>query len=980
MFRRLLVLLALFAVVAAAHPVFAQSYEVVAKFSSEPREPGGLMTASNGDLYGVTASGGFFGLGTVYRMTNAGTPTIVHSFTGGTGGQHPSFALVETADHHLYGATPGETNEDGTIFRVNPNGTVETVHSVFEWRPLTKMVEANGILYGAFAVRNGVETDTGVFSFDPAAGEFQTIHTFDPLAEGGGPSSLLLASDGFLYGTLEGHPAGMGAAFRMDTSGDTLILHVFPAHLEGSPKSLLQSSDNFFYGVSIDPFGVDGTAIFRMDFNGNVVTLAALGTDVEFTCCGSLPGLVEAGGFFYGTTSFGGDFGRGMVYRVSPAGTLTILGSFDAPFNPGMKTALALGTDGKFYGTAGHSGNGAMVFRVSTAGVIQQVHDFLSLSGASPLAPLIRANDGLLYGTTDFGGEFGRGVVYKFTPGVGHTVLHSFTPSEGNRPMAALFQANDDRLYGVTQTGGEFDLGTIFRIRLDGTGFATLHSFDEDGARGLFPEASLVQASDGWLYGTARDGGEFGWGTVFRISTSGVFELVHSFEGAPVDGAFPTSPLLVADDGFLYGSTQMGGDYDLGILFKMDLAGNLTKLHTFQIDENTGMGGFFPNGLIQARDGLLYGTTKEGNALDENGGSAGTIFRISLAGAFEHLADFNGTNGSAPVSNLFQADDDLIYGITSTSGGFNGWYGTLVRLGQGGITTVKIFGENNDDTGFYPNGPLVRAPNGLFYGTTSGGGAGAGVIFSINLISETPVGTAIEVQPVDANTGTAPVNLTFNEIVDAGSTTVTVTTTAPVPPPAGFNLGGTPTYFDIETTATFAGDIQVCFNYSGLSLVDPATAQLKHWNGTEWENVTTSNNVETQIICGSVSSLSPFIIGNEVDTAYTVNPMFDQNRVYKIGSTVPIRIQILDNGTNVSASTLSVVATGIRRKTVETNWGVPEDPGNSNPDLNFRYALTDEQPGYQFNLKTKGYSKGTYELQFVVGPAHEEFVIEFQVR
>jgi hypothetical protein len=175
----------------------------------------------------------------------------------------------------------------------------------------------------------------------------------------------------------------------------------------------------------------------------------------------------------------------------------------------------------------------------------------------------------------------------------------------------------------------------------------------------------------------------------------------------------------------------------------------------------------------------------------------------------------------------------------------------------------------------------------------------------------------------------------------------------------------------------------VCFDYTDVSLPDPGSASLLHFDGTAWVDVTTSNDVSAHIICGVVESLSPFVIGNEVSVnPYTVRALFDQEKVYKAGSTIPIGVQILQELANASAQTLPLVATGVRLKSTETNWGVPEDPGQSNPDLNFRFTTVDGEPGYQFNLKTTGYSTGTYELKFRVGTGENapELVVEFQVR
>ncbi|MGH9364816.1 MAG: choice-of-anchor tandem repeat GloVer-containing protein, partial [Thermoanaerobaculia bacterium] len=177
-----------------------------------------------------------------------------------------------------------------------------------------------------------------------------------------------------------------------------------------------------------------------------------------------------------------------------------------------------------------------------------------------------------LYGTTYYGGTStcsypGCGTIFKInTSGSTFTTLHSFAGSDGTLPWAGLIQATDGNLYGTTLFGGASNHGTIFKIDTSGTLFATLHSFTSTDGAG--PYGGLIQGTDGNLYGTTAGGGASGYGTIFKIDTSGTtFTTLHSFAGS--DGANPYAGLLQATDGNLYGTASAGGSGEGGVVFRI---------------------------------------------------------------------------------------------------------------------------------------------------------------------------------------------------------------------------------------------------------------------------------------------------------------------------------------------------------------------------------------------------------------------------
>jgi uncharacterized repeat protein (TIGR03803 family)/VCBS repeat-containing protein len=351
--------------------------------------------------------------------------------------------------------------------------------------------------------------------------------------------------------------------------------------------------------------------------------------------------------------------------------------------------------------------------------------DAQDASGAVPRAGLIQATDGNFYGTTYYGGASGAGTIFKVDAAATVTVLHSFSYSDGAFPDAALLQAADGTFYGTTSYGGASGYGTVFKMNAAGTLLTPLHSFSlSDGA---YPQASLIQASDGSFYGTTSSGGTSGQGTIFKIAAAGTLETVYSFSGS--DGASPMGALIQASDGSFYGTTSIGGAFEYyGTVFKLH-AGSLTTLHDFN-----GTDGAYPQaGLIEASDGSFYGTTSEGG---ESG--QGMVFRIGEAVTFTTLHRFSFGDGANPRAGLIQPGDGTFYGTTYTGGrdGFGTVFKLEVMTGPIPSVTLTTVHEFTSVDGAYPWAGLIQARDGKFYGTTTEGGpnsTSAGVVFRITM-------------------------------------------------------------------------------------------------------------------------------------------------------------------------------------------------------------------------------------------------------
>jgi uncharacterized repeat protein (TIGR03803 family) len=430
-------------------------------------------------------------------------------------------------------------------------------------------------------------------------------------------------------------------------------------------------------------------------------------------------GLVQgSGGDFYGTTSNGGRYGYGTVFRISPSGSETNLYSFAGSPDGAFPTAgLVRGSDGDFYGTTVQGGTSTncdggscgTVFRISPSGGESILHSFVSspTDGGEPEAGLVQGSDGNLYGTTYDGGAYYAGTVFRISPSGSLTTLYSFADSpDGALPEATLVQAGDGNFYGTTLYGGTYGYGTVFWISPSST-YSNLCSFA--GSNGINPNAALVQASDGNFYGTTESGGSTninsfataGYGTVFKISPSGSLTTLYPFSGSPTDGYWPRAGLVQGSDGNFYGTTSYGGTYGAGIVFRISSSGSCTNVYSF----GGGFGdGSVPTGmLIQGIDGNLYGTTVYGGTSTNCNGGCGTVFKLAIGGACTYTlnttsATLAAKGGSKNVSVKVKGTDCAWTAvsndpfITITSGSNYTGSGKVIYTFPGNTNTTALTG------------------------------------------------------------------------------------------------------------------------------------------------------------------------------------------------------------------------------------------------------------------------------------------------
>ena len=398
----------------------------------------------------------------------------------------------------------------------------------------TPVLGPDGALYGTTSTAN-VVTGGLIYRLAANGSGIDTLYQLR-IEDGYSPfGGLLLGSDDRLYGT-----TSIGAANEANTSGT--IYRLAP---DGSGFTVMHRFANF------------------TGLNANGSPTSAEGTNPDSELVEGVSGT-SSDGFLYGVTRTGGEFGTGVVYRISMVdNSFTVLHEFDQ-ITSAADAALVTNEDG-------------------VAPIAPLV--YYRFPDDSPVTPGSR----YVYGTASRGGTTGSGTIFRVrVDGTGFEVLHTFpalvasettaaTNDDGAVPLAGLTVDDDGWLYGVASAGGTTGNGTLFRIRVDGTGFGVLHHFD--GLQGSQPSGELLLATDGRLYGTAASGGQNTsgnatlFGTVFRIRSDGTgFERLHSFEGS--DGASPGGRLQELDPTTFAGMTQAGGRCSQGTVFRLSLTGS----------------------------------------------------------------------------------------------------------------------------------------------------------------------------------------------------------------------------------------------------------------------------------------------------------------------------------------------------------------------------------------------------------------------
>jgi uncharacterized repeat protein (TIGR03803 family) len=576
-----------------------------------------LFQADNGKLYGMTSMGGTNNLGVLFEydpVTNILIKKL--DFNGVDNGSSPMGSLIQADNGKIYGMTyQGGVNDLGVLFEWDP--AIDTYTKKLDFNgsengsnPAGSLLQAgNGLLYG-MTWAGGANSYGVLFEWAPNTNIYIKKFDFD-LENGGHPSSLIKASNGRFYGVASGGIYGFGVLFEWDNETNNYIKKLdFNSVNNGlGPESLVQAENGKIYGITDHPYW---DVLFEWDPQSETFTkkIAFSGEEKGNRPFGS---LVSGGnGKLYGMTREGGTMDCGIIYEWDPE-------------------------------------NDAFT----------KMFDFKKAdNGLNPTGVPVQADNGKLYGMTRLGGDLNDGVLFEWDPATyTFTRKFSFTGKvSGKEPFGSLLKASNGKLYGITNSGGTHDCGVLFEWDPSNNTFTKkLDLLKINSSLNSF--GSLMQAENGKLYGTLSEGGSLGRGVLFEWDpVKDVYRGKFDFNGVE-NGSNPYGPLVQADNGKLYGTTNSGGSNSLGVLFEYDPVTNI----------------------------------------------------------FIKKLDFTGTdNGSRPYGSLLRADNGKLYGTTS-EGGLNN-YGVLFEWDPVNDTYTKEIDFSEVENGVYPRGSLMQASNGKIYG------------------------------------------------------------------------------------------------------------------------------------------------------------------------------------------------------------------------------------------------------------------------
>lgn len=596
---------------------------------------------------------------------------------------------AQTAE--LWGMTPdGGACSAGTIFKTDGNGNNHSVQKHFEKTDgkepfyLTLCEADNGKLYGTTAFGGAFGAGV-IFEYDPVTGTYTKKIDFDNNNLGSTPyGSLIKTGNGKLLGmTTYGAKNSRGSIYEYDPSTNTCVKKV-----------------DFMDTGSSHPEGT-----FMKASNGKM----------------------------YGLTKGDWVFERGMLFEYDPVTAVcTKKFKFDAASGNVPVGSLMQTADGKLYGMTSLGGafNKGVLFEFDLlTGIYKKKIDFNDSLGKLPKGSLMQASNGKLYGMTERGGASDAGVLFEFDPQTDAYLkkIDFDGKSQGGSPKGNLMQASNGKLYGMNCIGGNFRGGVLFEFDIATSAYAVRMNFNYQGATGACPQGTLMQASNGKLYGTTRLGGagiSNKGGVLFEYDPVSAFYIKKIDFNRSLSGCTPKGALTYASNGKFYGLTHNGGIHDLGVLFEYDAA---TLTFTKKIDLTDTLNGTHPSGtLLQADNGKLYGLTSEGGTHN-----AGVLFEYDpLTETYSKKIDFERkTLGMGLYGSLIQVNKDKLYGVSQLGGTAD--QGTLFEYNLAtAVITKKIDFDSILTKGFQPCGTLLKASNGKLYGmTTWGGSTNKGIIF-----------------------------------------------------------------------------------------------------------------------------------------------------------------------------------------------------------------------------------------------------------
>jgi uncharacterized repeat protein (TIGR03803 family) len=457
-------------------------------------------------------------------------------------------------------------------------------------------------------------------------------------------------------------------------------------------------------------------AIVVLTFLLFAVSSGQAGTQkVLYTFIGGLDGsqpyqagvIFDPAGNLYGVTQYGGAYGQGTLFQLTPspggAWTETVLHSFTGG-SDGMQPqgGLAIDGAGNLYGTTSWGGDPSAlcgtVFKLSPSDsgwTFTVLHAFTNgQDGCSPQGGDLHSDTGFIFGTTAGGGAGSQGTVFRLPASGGNEWVWPLRGGEGKFPGGLGSYLPGGANYGTANFGGTQQVGTVFELK-GPTGYSieTKHTFNTTDAAGDYPIGDLAGRSTpagGYMYGVTAAGGVGGYGTVYQLkecqtcSWSDVWNIsvLHSFSG--LDGASPWAGVVLDAAGNLYGTTQSGGINYAGTVFKLTPGAKNMWTHNVLYSFTGGTDGGVPtSAVVLDNAGNLYGTTNSGGVFNQ-----GVVYEILNTTAVVKPASL--TFGPQPLNTTSPAKRISLFNtssipITVTSVNVQGDFAISVNKCQNGV-------------------------------------------------------------------------------------------------------------------------------------------------------------------------------------------------------------------------------------------------------------------------------------------------------
>jgi uncharacterized repeat protein (TIGR03803 family) len=651
-------------------------------------------------------------------------------------------------------STTGHTLKRGAIFYFDPSGRLDKLYSLplsltdagtsyptvsFLSGPtlVSSPLLPNDFLYGLLSIRDGFSEATVLYHFDLAKNETTILRRFDPVTDGARPVGPLVEANQSIFGVLQGGaPGGSGAVFRFGIDRSYEQVHAFSGGPSdgGYPQGGLVLHNDYLYGTTSQGGQKGRGTLYRIPASGGILqVLHHFDLDTEGLSFGELS--VGPDGLIYGANYTRGPEGCGTVYRFDPITAipdnteLDILHSFSCDDSPSIPIGGGVVTTAAYYGAT--SEDPCTVYRLDLQSLEPKVlHTFPE--DARCQGSLRLATDGFIYGQTGARNpsaalftDIGpeQGRIFKINPVTDEVeVLYRLGTERPGRRPQALAQTADGAFYGTLRFGGRENRGTLYSHTLDGD-FRVAYTFD-DGAVGPDTITTLIEGSDNRLWGTQSDSGPQATGRVFAFDpAAGTFDVIREM---PYYGESKPHGALIespTSPGTFFGnSAGISPWVSNGYPYMVHDSGAGEPLWTDDQLRAYGVWSAIPVGKLWEANGALYGVYKEWG-YSYYVFLAGGVFRINPNASVEVLKRFRFGEAWEPTAGLTERVHPS---------GNSTLFGTSKRGGQwnrGALYSITLDGTYRTIHSFPgapdgegPRAGLTHGPGGLLYGTTVRGG------------------------------------------------------------------------------------------------------------------------------------------------------------------------------------------------------------------------------------------------------------------